>query len=73
MTQLLQLEINPCGCSQEEIEDLIKREELASLARERFLAGQITFDEFLNFLEIAQINIDDFLIVQDTNAMQMGF
>jgi hypothetical protein len=71
--ELFLIEIHPFGACEDEIRNLIKREEIASLARQRFLSGQISFQDFLDCLEIAQMDIDNFLQTNDENAQMMGF
>ena len=59
--------------SDDEINDLIKREEVVSLAKEKFTKGEITFQDFLDCLEVAEVNIDEFLGIANSNAHAMGF
>lgn len=73
MVSLFLVEIHPNGACADEIKNLIEREELASLAREKMLSGEISFQDFLDCLELAQIDVDDFLLVNDENAKLMGF
>lgn len=59
--------------SQEEISNLIKREEITHLASTRFASGEISFQDYLDCLEIAGVCIDEYLPVIDTNCMLAGF
>lgn len=59
--------------SQEEINDLIKREEITYLANIRFAKGEIFFSDYLNCLEVAGVCIDEYLPVVNTNCMLAGF
>lgn len=59
--------------SSDEIADLIKREEVASLANERLAKGEISFQDYLDCLEVAEINIDQFLLTADSNCQEAGF
>ncbi|MBC5794226.1 hypothetical protein H5968_03460 [Sphaerospermopsis sp. LEGE 00249] len=70
---LFLIEIHPGGACEDEIKNLIEREEVASLARQKFMAGEISFQDFLDCLEIAQIDVNDFLEINDENARLMGF
>lgn len=71
--RLFLIEIHPRGACKDEIKNLIEREEVASLARQKFMAGEISFQDFLDCLEIAQIDVNDFLEINDENARLMGF
>lgn len=57
----------------DEIQDLIAREEITSLATEKFIKGVISFSDFLDYLEVAGVSIDNFLVTADENAMALGF
>ncbi|MEH1971115.1 hypothetical protein [Nostoc sp.] len=59
--------------SQEEISDLIKREEITHLANTRFALGEISFQDYLDCLEVAGVCIDEYLPVIDTNCRLAGF
>ncbi|NET72922.1 MAG: hypothetical protein F6K62_18915 [Sphaerospermopsis sp. SIO1G2] len=60
---LFEIFITPVNSCPEEIENLIEREEVASLARRRFLEGLISFDDFMDCLKLAGMNIDDQKII----------
>jgi hypothetical protein len=57
----------------EEIEHLVKCEELAYLANQRLLQGVLSWSDYLECLEIANVNIDDYLVICDDNAKELGF
>lgn len=59
--------------SPEEISDLIKREEITYLANIRFAQGEISFQDYLDCLEVAGVCIDEFLPVINTNCRLVGF
>jgi hypothetical protein len=59
--------------SPEEISDLIKREEITYLANLKFTKGEISFQDYLDCLEIAGVCIDEYLPVVNTNCMLAGF
>lgn len=62
--------IIPAGkISQEEIKNLVKREEVASLALKRFLAAQISFRDYLEILELCKVDIDDYLETVENNCV----
>ncbi|AFZ56911.1 hypothetical protein H6G54_12090 [Anabaena cylindrica FACHB-243] len=72
--QILETQIIIChSLSEDEIQDLIMREEISSLATQRFIKGEISFRDFLEFMEIAGINIDDYLQLANDNAQSIGF
>jgi hypothetical protein len=59
--------------SQEEISDLIKREEITCLANDRFAKGEISFQDYLDCLEVAGVCIDEYLPVVNENCILLGF
>jgi hypothetical protein len=59
--------------SSEEISDLIKREEITYLANLRFTNGEISFQDYLDCLEVAGVCIDEYLPVINTNCRLAGF
>jgi hypothetical protein len=59
--------------SQEEINDLIKREEITYLANTRLANGEISFQDYLDCLEVAGVNIDEYLPVINTSFQIAGF
>ncbi|QYX30065.1 hypothetical protein [Sphaerospermopsis torques-reginae] len=71
--ELFLIEIHPTGACEDEIKNLIEREEIAMLAREKFMTGEISFSDFLDCLEIAQVDVNDFLNINDENARLIGF
>ncbi len=58
--------------SQEEISDLIKREEITELANTRFAKGEISFQDYIDCLEAAAVDIDDFLLTVENNLSRVG-
>ncbi|HYX18774.1 MAG TPA: hypothetical protein VE944_31280 [Nostoc sp.] len=59
--------------SQEEISNLIKREEITSLANTRFAKGEISFQDYLDCLEVAGVCIDEYLPIVNANCQLAGF
>jgi hypothetical protein len=59
--------------SEEEISDLIKREEISYLAHMRLAQGEISFQDYLDCLEVAGVNIDEYLQTINTNCQLAGF
>ncbi len=59
--------------SDEEISDLIKREEITSLASMRLANGEISFQDYLDFLEVAGVCVDEYLPIVNTNCILAGF
>lgn len=58
--------------SQEEISDLIKREEITYLANARFAKGEISFQDYIDCLEVAEVCIDDYLLTVENNLTIAG-
>ncbi|MDZ7953331.1 hypothetical protein [Nostoc sp. DedQUE09] len=58
--------------SQEEISDLIKREEITSLANSRFAKGEISFQDYIDCLEVVGVCIDDYLLTVENNLTIAG-
>lgn len=58
--------------SQEEISDLIKREEITYLANTRFAKGEISFQDYIDCLEVAGVCIDDYLLTVENNLATAG-
>lgn len=65
--------ITGSSMSDDEIADLIKREEITALASENFAKGKISFQDFLDCLEVAGVNIDEFRQTANNNAYILGF
>ena len=59
--------------SDEEISDLIKREEITYLANLRLANGEISFQDYLDCIEVAGVNIDEYLPIVNTNCQIAGF
>lgn len=59
--------------SEDEISDLIKREEICYLARTKLVNNQISFQDYLDCLEVAGVNIDEYLPIVNTNCQVAGF
>jgi hypothetical protein len=57
----------------DEINNLIKREEICSLAKTQFIKGEISFQDFLDCLEVAEISIDEYLPILNENCRMDGF
>lgn len=74
LTDLIKCEIflTP-QASQEEISNLIKREEVTYLANNRFAKGEISFQDYLDCLEVAGVCIDEYLPVVNANCILLGF
>lgn len=53
--------------SQEEINYLLLQEEVSSLALKRFLSAEISFTDYLDILELCNLDIDDYLQTIDDN------
>lgn len=58
--------------SSDEISNLIKREEIISLANTRFIEGKISFQDYIDCLEVAGVCIDDYLLTVENNLTTVG-
>jgi hypothetical protein len=68
LNQILELEIkiaSPMDTSQ--CQYLIKQLETAELAKDKFLKNQISFQDYIDILEVCNIDIDDYLINLEDN------
>jgi hypothetical protein len=59
--------------TKDEADDLVAKEEVASLATKQFIAGEISLSDFLECMELAGVEVDNFLVVADQNAQVLGF
>ncbi|WP_017314923.1 hypothetical protein [Mastigocladopsis repens] len=51
---------------------LIQKQEVANLALEKFILGQISFQDYIDILETCEMNIDDYLITVEQNLITCG-
>lgn len=51
---------------------LIEQLECAELAQQRFIEGVISFEDYLDILELCEVNIDDYLITVEDNLAVDG-
>ena len=49
------------GMNDRDLDNLMKSYALAEEARDAFLAQKVTFDEYLQLLEVHEVNIDSYL------------
>lgn len=56
----------------EETAHLIDRLEVTRLANEKFCKGEISFADYLDCLEVAEVDIDDYLIGVEENLQEAG-
>ena len=54
-----------------DLSNLLETYKIASGAKDAFLEREITFDEYMQLLEMAQVNIDSYLEVVETNLEAM--
>ena len=52
----------------EEIEYLLKREEVSALALKRLLANEISWPDYLDVMETCGIDVDEYLITCEHNC-----
>jgi hypothetical protein len=68
ISQILELEIQIASpMKSEESQYLIKQLETAELAKDKFLKNQISFQDYIDILEVCNIDIDDYLINLEDN------
>jgi len=58
--------------SNEEARQLEKKLELSELALQKFLSSQINLSDYLETLEMCQIDIDDYLLTIENNLSLVG-
>jgi len=58
--------------SNEEARQLEKKLELSELALQKFLSSQINLSDYLETLEMCQIDIDDYLLTVENNLSLVG-
>lgn len=59
----------PAGyMSPSDMANLLLKEEVANLALRRFLAFEITFQDYLDVLEVCGVDMDEFLQTADDNC-----
>ncbi len=73
LATILQPEINLIHpvCLQE-ANHLCKQLELAQLATDKFVGCEISFSDFLELMELAEVNIDDYLLTIENNLLEVG-
>ncbi|MEH2381141.1 MAG: hypothetical protein V7K27_20015 [Nostoc sp.] len=57
--------------SQNESSKLIEQLECADLGKKHFIDGSISFEDFLDILELCEVNIDDYLITVEKNLAEV--
>lgn len=72
LENLLSVEIITHKPSQAEIDYLIAQEEAARLGLDAFLAQKITFEEYLEVLELAGLDMDEYLLNIENNLNEVG-
>lgn len=73
MQSLLSTQIVIVGkISEEEARHLEQRLQVSELALQRFLANKISFADYLDMIELCDINIDDYLINVEKNISAIG-
>lgn len=60
------------GISPEEIDDLIKKHQACHDAKISLMKGNISWDDYIDFLILAGIDIDEFLDEANNDAILMG-
>lgn len=60
------------GISPEEIDDLIKKHEACHDAKISLMKGNISWDDYIDILALAEIDIDEFLDEANNDAILMG-
>lgn len=57
----------------QELERVMENYKVAEQARDSFLAGEISLDEYMQLLEMANMNIDGYLATLEFNLNQFRF
>lgn len=60
------------GISPEEIDDLIKKHQMLHDAKISLIKGEISINDYIDFLALAEIDIDEFLDEANNDAILMG-
>jgi hypothetical protein len=58
--------------NQTDIDNLVSLHSLMEVARKDFLKGSITFEEYLELLNMAGMNIDDYCLNLENNLTTIG-
>ncbi len=58
--------------SESESSKLIEKLECAELAKTRFIKGEISFEDYLDILELCEVDIDNYLITVEDNLAVDG-
>jgi hypothetical protein len=59
--------------SPEECDDLINRLDICQEAKKLLMSLEISWEDYLDLIESAGVNMSDFLQTADDNAFAMGF
>jgi hypothetical protein len=71
INQILELEIKIVAPMEtEESQYLIRQLETAELAKDKFLKNQISFQDYIDILEVCDIDIDNYLITLEDNLKE---
>ncbi len=62
---------NSEGMSESEMTKLMESYGVMERAKDSFLAGEITFDEYLQLCELHKLNVDSYLEVVEHNLEQL--
>jgi len=72
--EVMGIEIIPVSnISPDEINDLIKRHDICMEAKRQLLSLQISWQDYLDLIECAGVNIQEYLNISDNNALILGF
>lgn len=73
LDSLLTIEIYlPHQITEDEASYLIKQAECTELALSKFVAGDISFQDYIDILELCDVNIDDYLLIVEDNLEVVG-
>ncbi|MTJ11846.1 hypothetical protein FJR11_04390 [Anabaena sp. UHCC 0187] len=56
-----------------ECDDLVKRLDICQEAKSQLLALKISWQDYLDLIEVAGVDIQDYLNITDENALVLGF
>jgi hypothetical protein len=73
LSEILQPQINLIHpICLKEADYLCKQLEVAQLATDRFVVGEISYSDFLECLELAEVDIDSYLLIVSRNLIELG-
>lgn len=73
INQVLNLQIITAeGMSLQESDHLIKQLECAELAKDAFIRGELSLEDYCDILQLCGVNVDEYLTQIETNLNAVG-